>query len=135
MTTEIPDSSITLELTPSELAGVIEALHDGVLRRLRWSTVDDPRFQTWRTLDVEVVQMVIDAMLAAYTKAVMTFREAREVVSGVATEFEDSFSFKTEVWDLLADITKAKSWDDMPIHPIHAHSDKCPVCGSISGVA
>jgi hypothetical protein len=135
MTTEIPNSSISLELTPSELAGVIEGLHDGVLRRLRWSTVEDPRFQTWRQLDIQVVQMVIDAMLAAYTKAVMTFREAREEVSGVATEFEDSFSFKPEVWDLLADITKAESWDDMPTHPIHTRLDNCPVCGAISGVA
>ena len=135
MTTEIPNSSISLELTPSELAGVIEGLHDGVLRRLRWSTIDDERYSTWRKLDIRVVQAVINAMLAAYTKAVMTFREARSKVSGVATDFEDSFSFRDEVWDLLAAITKAESWDDMPTHPIHIPSDNCPVCGSISGVA
>jgi hypothetical protein len=135
VTTEIPSSSIQLELTPSELAGVIEGLHDGILRRLRWSTIEDERYAKWRTLDIAIVQAVMDAMLAAYTKSVMTFREARGKVSGVATDFEDNFSFKQEVWDLLASITIAESWDDMPTHPIHDYMDKCPVCGSIAGIA
>jgi hypothetical protein len=96
--------------------------------------LDDPRYQTWRTLDIKVVQAVINAMLAAYSKAVMTFREARGKVSGVATEFEDNFSFKDEVWDLLALITKADSWEDMPVHSLHTRADNCVVCGSISGI-
>jgi hypothetical protein len=136
MTLNHPSSGlVSLKLRPSELAGVIEALHDGVLRRLRWSTVDAPEFQTWRKQNIELVQIVLDTMIAAYTKAVMTFREEREKEQGFATEFEDEFSFPDEVWDLLTAITTATSWDEVPIHPIHMPKEKCTICGTISGVA
>ena len=135
MTMEIPSSSITLELRPSEIAGVIECLHDGILRRLRWSTIEHPGFASWRSQDIAIVQLVLDSMLAAYSKAVMTFREVREKAVGEATEFEVEFSFPDEVWDLLTAITTADSWNEVPTHEVHGAKENCTVCGAINGIA
>jgi hypothetical protein len=132
MTLEHPSSGLTsLELRPAELAGIIEALHDSVLRRLSWST-SQAIPNKWRELDLQLVQTVLDTMVAAYTKAVMTFREERGKKQGFATEFEDSFSFPDEVWDLLDSITTATTWDEVTIHP--AHLDNCTVCATIRGL-
>lgn len=117
-----------LVLAPEELAGVIEALHDGILRRLRWSTYKSLEYTKWRQLELETVQIVIDGFVAAYTKAVMLYREQEFKYN----KFEDQFIFGDEVWDLLADITTAKTWDEVPFHPVHAPKD-CVVCATIFG--
>jgi len=123
-----PSSSLSLDLEPEELAGVIEALHDGILRRMRWSTYKSPEYAQWRRLELETVQIVIDGFIAAYTKAVMLYREQKFRYN----LFEDKFVFHQEVWDLLAEITTANSWDSVPYHNVHMPED-CIVCATIFG--
>lgn len=120
---------VELKLEPNELTAVIEALHDGILRRLRWTTIDHPQYKVWRTLEIETVQIVIDNFVSSYGKALMVYREADFTKSPT---FNDKFMLPDEVWDLLNGITIATSWDDVPVHDIHLKD--CTVCGLIQGV-
>lgn len=123
--------TVLLKLSPAQLAGVIEALHDAVLRRVRWSTVPNSDYQTWRTLPLTTVQTVVDNMVSAYVESLMVFQEADFAKS---ESFADRFTLQSEVFDLLAAITAAETWDDVPTHDIHRISDGCPICGAISGI-
>jgi len=123
---------VDLTLGPAELAATIEALHDAILRRVRWTTVEHDQFQTWRSLELETVQAVLDNLVSAYTKAIMLYRESDFAKS---QSFESTFLLKPEVWELLNDVTVATTWTDVPTHPVHSYADRCPVCGSIAGIA
>ncbi len=118
---------ISLELRPDELAGVIEALYDGILRRLRWSVYTDNDFKLWKSLELSIVQQVIDNFISAYSNAVMVYRDAG---FRNADKFENLFVFKDEVWSLLADITTAETWDDIPKHAVHS-PESCDVCCAV----
>jgi hypothetical protein len=120
---------VELKLEPNELTAVIEGLHDGILRRLRWTSIKHPQYSTWRTLDIETVQIVLDNFVSAYSKALMLYREAPFEKSPT---FNDKFMLPDEVWDLLNGVTVASSWDDVPTHDIHTKD--CTVCGLIQGV-
>jgi hypothetical protein len=125
-------TKIPLNLEPAQLAGVIEAVHDAILRRVRWSTVEASQYQTWRRLDIETVQVVIGNLKGAYAEALMVYQEADFMKS---PEFATTFMLPDEVWDLLDTILHAESWEEVPTHPIHSIADNCPVCGAISKVA
>lgn len=117
--------------TPDELCSVLEALHDGIRDRFRWS-ISNPT-GPWRSLDFEIARSSIDLLVQAYTKTMM-------VIQGWPTEVLDpefirTFMLPSEVWDLLAEITTAKDWDHVPQHEIEAQlkedpkaTTDCPVC-------
>lgn len=121
--------SIKLELEPQEVASIIEALHDGILRRLAWTTSTSQK--QWRGLPILTVQLVMDSMLSSYAKAVMSFRETEDIQKD--ERFEGAFSFNEEVWDMLDQITKAKTWDDVELHPFHSEKGECAACDNIYG--
>lgn len=122
---------LKLQLTPSELTSVIEGLHDAILRRLRWSAIEHPSYGTWRSLDIETVQTVIDTLVSSYTKAMMLYREGD---FPKVSAFESKFLLHEDVWEMLSVVTIADSWDDIPYHDIHLIEDNCPICGAIAAL-
>jgi len=106
----------------------VEALHDGILRRVMWST--STHSIGWRSLDFAIAQKVLDNMVSAYVKAVMLCREEG---LGVDVQFVDEFSYPQEVWDILDSITTASSWGDVAIHDFHEKPGICPVCDTVYG--
>ncbi len=117
------DRTTNLILTPAELAATVEALHDAVLRRIGWSISHEV---SWRSLDLVIAQEVVNLLIASYTKAMMLYREED---FGKFAEFEGHFSFSQEIWDLLAEFTKASDWSDIPIHQFHGQG--CSLCEKI----
>lgn len=111
-----------MPLTPQELASTVEALHDAVLRRLSWSVLKD--FEgSWRdNLTLEDAQTILDSMVAAYAKGMMAFTEGTFRKSA---DYLTMFTFPDEIWDLLAEVTKAKTWDEVPFHE---ERTDCPAC-------
>ena len=105
-------ASIEWSLSPYEMAATIEALHDAVLRRLKW-TVQRER-KHWSQLDWEVVTEVVNQAAQAYSKAVMTLRSLDDL--HVNPKFYEAFEIPTEGWDLINDIFLADSWDEAPVH-------------------
>ena len=114
-----------LNLSVAELASLIEALHDAILRRLRWCV--SPDFQHWRNLEIETVQAVMNSLVSTYTKAMMVWGESDFYKSKM---FEDTFTMSDEIWDLLADITKATDWNGVPYHENHLRD--CDFCFEIA---
>lgn len=116
--------SINLQISPEELAATIEALHDTILRRLRWTIY--PGHQHWKGLEWEIVREVVSQLVQAYTKAMMSFRELEVPVN---PNFVKVFGFPTETWDLLAEISVAQNWSEAPVHK----PCECPACSKILG--
>jgi hypothetical protein len=121
-------TSVELILTPYELAATVEALHDTLLRRLKWTIY--PGHTHWQKLDWDVAHDVIDQLGQAYTKAMMTFR-TMDVPQGVADEFFPTFALSDEIWDLLNDVSMAQSWEEAPSHSRHDPKE-CSVCFKIA---
>ena len=117
-----------LRVSDSEVASLIEALYDGVLRRISWSMSDHP--SGWRSLDLSIAHTVLNSMMAAYVNVVMTYRES-DVKRDPA--FDTAFTFNGEVMDMLHLITVAKEWDDIPVHAPHNKAGECPLCDEIFG--
>jgi len=120
---------VALNVTPNELAGVIEALHDGVLRRIRWTVFSDQNFERWRSLDLGTVQTVIENMVSGYTTAVMTYRDAGFKNRAA---FETAFLWPDEIFEIISGILQAESWDEVEKHPVHS-PESCKVCCTIFG--
>jgi hypothetical protein len=55
--------SRTLTITVAELASTIEALHDAILRRMKWCTSSE--YTHWRNLQLDTVQSVVDSLVSA----------------------------------------------------------------------
>lgn len=118
-----------LSISNQEIASIIEALYDGVLRRISWSIVDHP--SGWRTLDIGIVQKVMDSMMSAYVNVVMTYRDNDEIEK--MPEFERAFTFSDATMDMISTITVANTWDDIPIHTPHQTNGECDMCDEIFG--
>lgn len=119
------ERAINLVLTPGELTATIEALHDAVLRRIRWSIT--PEFP-YRRLDITIAQDVINAMIAAYTAALMEYRTGE---FAKLEAFEERFTFPKDIWDILAEFTKANKWSQVSVHP--PHTSGCDLCEVLLG--
>lgn len=112
-----------MPLNPHELASTVEALHDAVLRRLSWSVLKDFE-KSWRDLiSLKDAKTIIDSLVSSYGKSMMTFKEADFLKS---PDYDSMFSMPDEVWDLLASLTTAETWDEVPFHT--EHNEGCPVC-------
>ena len=112
-----------MPLNPNELASTVEALHDAVLRRLSWSVLKD--FEgSWRNqLSLDDAQTIINTLVSSYAKGMMAFQEGDFTK---APNYTDMFSMPDEIWDLLAEFTKATSWNEVAFHQDHTHG--CPIC-------
>lgn len=112
-----------MPLSPQELASTVEALHDAVLRRLSWSVFKDFE-DSWRDmLSLDNAQTIIDTLVSSYVKGMMAFQEASFDKSPT---YIDMFSMPDEIWDLLAGITTATEWDEVPYHK--RHTTGCVAC-------
>jgi hypothetical protein len=87
---------------------------------LRWTL--DPTRNHWRKLDWEIVQEVVNDLVQAYTKAMMTFKDFGE---RAYPDFENIFTFSEEAWDMLAVVASAKGWRDIPSH---RRGHDCTLC-------
>ena len=122
-----PDTmNVDLTLAPEELAATVEALHDTLLRRLKWTVY--PGHSHWKSLDWQVAHDVLDQLVQAYTKAMMTFR-SMEVPQGIEPTFDDVFGLPVEIWELLNQVSLADSWEKAPVH---TRSEDCKVCFKIA---
>ena len=112
-----------MPLDPQELASTVEALHDAVLRRLSWSVLKDFE-HSWRdNLPLKDAQIIIDSLVSSYVKGMMAFTENDFKKSA---EYMKTFSMPEEIWDLLASVTTAETWENVPFHP--HHESGCPAC-------
>lgn len=119
---------IQLQLTPDELCAFIEACRDALIRRVRWST--DPTASKWRALDYSVAQQSVNLLASAFAKAWMLLRDTIPAPD-LDPEFVTMFSLPPEFWNLAADITKADSWSDFPVHD-HIEDTSCAICSTLS---
>lgn len=120
---------VQLTLTPHELAATIEALHDALIRRMKWTLQRDERRTPdgWGNLRFETAQTIINQLSSSLAKAMMLFREQ----DNLDPEFEELFTPTEEMWDLIAQVTLAGTWQEAPVHGRHS---SCEVCTSLSEV-
>lgn len=120
------DEFVKVPLDPQELASTVEALHDAILRRLSWSVYEE--HEAWRNLPLENVQVILDSMVSAYGKGMMAFGEGAFKKS---QDYGDHFSMPEVIWDMLAKLSYAETWDDVPFHTKH-DPDECEACKKIN---
>lgn len=110
--------------TPDEMCSVLEALHDAIRDRLRWTIADTD--SPWQNLDFEIARASIDMLVQAYGKTFMTISGwDKEMLD---PEFLDTFTLDPMTWDILAEITNAKDWNHVPRHAFDPNDETCPVC-------
>jgi hypothetical protein len=119
------EGQIDLQFSHHETAYLIEALHDAIIRRVKW--VVDPEMEAWRQkVDLPIIQHVINAMVQMYGVALQTFRDSGAVVHA---DFVSMMEFPSEFWDQINSITLADNWSEVTYHA--EHGDNCPVCVTI----
>lgn len=112
---------LTLTLGAGEAIATLEAIHDVLIRRVRWSTDPDPVFRENCPLDA--AQEVINGLITAYFTVLNTLRDNG---INVHPEFLPMIHLSETFMDLIARITLADSWDQLDIHP--EHDEECEVC-------
>lgn len=105
---DIEDLTITLPLDPDELVCVVDALHEYVVRRIDLATTS----VVFRDLDFRIAQSMIHAAAQAYTKAFMTVKDTEDPNERYTT----LFGLTNEMWDFLASMASATTWNDIPLH-------------------
>ena len=119
---------MNIEIASQEVASLIEALYDGVLRRIAWSTNDPPL--GWRhSLDIKTAQTVINSMMSAYVNVMMAWRD--DDTFGKDPRFDDEFTLNDAAMDAIAVITLAEKWDDIPVHLRHTTKGDCELCDEV----
>lgn len=122
---------ITLTLEATELCALLEALHEHLILRAKWTLQRQER-QTpdgWAHLDLPIVQAVIDQSMNAYAKAMMALRDIPE--EQVHPEFRAMVTPPPQLWDLMNEIGLARTWADVPTHEQHSN---CAVCSQLAEV-
>lgn len=110
-----------MEMTAEEAAMLIEISTDALYRRIRWTIGHEG---AWRSLEIDQVQLYIQALSNLHTKAWLLLKD----LDGphVLPDFEDAFMIPDDVWDLIDEIGKVQSWDQIQQH-LHSPS-LCRVC-------
>jgi hypothetical protein len=124
-------SPIQLNLTQHEAASVIEAIHDALFRKVRWTI--SPSYEKWHSLDFTLVQVSIDSLAGIYTSLYMAFRE--DVGDGddaIAPGFEKAFIISDEVWAVIDQIREADDWAGVKRH-LHGES-LCRACRELNRI-
>lgn len=124
-------SPIQLNLNQHEAAAMIEAIHDGLFRKVRWTI--SPSHENWHSLDFEIVKVSIDSLATTYASLYMAFRESvSEEDDPISPDFEKAFIVSDEVWAVVDQIREAEDWDEVKRH---LHSETlCMACRELNEV-
>jgi hypothetical protein len=115
---------IEVSIDEHQLAAIIEATHDALIKRVKWTVM---RESHWAALDYEVVRMSVGALAEAYTTFVFTARDLPpEAFHG---EFFSVFGVTSDMWNLINAIVYGKGWENVPIHPHMPGHPSRPACG------
>lgn len=123
---------MNLELQPHEVAAVVEALHDALLQRVKWSLMPGNPSH-WRKLDFEIARSAIDLLASSYAKAIMLFRDLPN--EEISPEFLVMFTIEREVWNEIDQITIADKWEDVKLHRHQTLTEGCVVCERIAAAS
>ncbi len=117
------NSELELTLTGSEVATLIEASMDALYKRLYWSVTIGHR---WRDIDLGYAAKMIEDLQLAHTKLYLSFRE----LGHLHDEFDEAFTVPDDVYELIDQIEKAASWDDIPTH--RHNRSLCKLCKTLT---
>lgn len=112
-----------LELTPDELCAVAQGLRAHICQRLYWMM--SPAHPI-RGEDFGDEAATLNWMVQAYSKAMMVARDSKVVVD----EWKEYFMLSQEAWDMLALVTTANDWPDIPVHR-HVSALDCALCDEL----
>ena len=99
----------TIELSATEASLLIAAVHDALLRSVRWSIGPEG---SWRSVALEEAQNYIQTFAVLHSKIWMILKDYDEPESS----FEETFMIPQIVWDVVDEITTATSWDQVERH-------------------
>lgn len=114
---------VTFTLTGGEIATLIEAAHDSLYKRLKWSISLDTK---WRDLPVGYASQMVKDLEQAHTKLYLAFRE----LGNMHDEFDEAFLIPDEVYELIDQVSSMQSWDEIETHR-HAPS-LCKLCKTLT---
>lgn len=122
-------SPIQLNLNQHEAASIIEAIHDTLFRKVRWTV--SPSHEAWHSLDFDIVKTSVDSLATAYALLYMSFRESvSEEDDPISPAFEEHFIISNEVWAVVDQIREADDWGDVKRH---LHSETlCKACRELN---
>ncbi len=115
--------SLTIQLNPGEVVAVTEAVHDALVRRVWWSTHPDSPFR--HTCPLDAAQEVIDQLINSFF---MLRNLLQENEVELHPDFMGMIHLSEEFMDLVARVTLADEWKDVPTHEDHEDEDDCKVC-------
>ena len=119
---------IDISLDEHQLAATVEATHDALIKRVRWTVTRES--QAWNDLDFPTVKACVAQLAEAYTTFMFA---ARDVPDSFHSEFYNMFSVDSDMWNIINAITYGKGWENVPIHPHmpgHPSRPACSVCDS-----
>lgn len=122
---------VDVSYTQYEAASIIEAIHDSLFRKVRWTI--SPAHEHWHALDFQIVKSSIDSLATAYTQTYMAFRQSIDDLDDgedISPDFEEAFIVPNEVWSVIDQITISDTWDEVEIH-YHGES-LCQACKELS---
>lgn len=125
-------SEITLSFNQYEAAGLIEATHDSLFRKVRWTI--SPAYEEWHRVDFGIVKASIDALSTAYLQLYMAFRQSIDDLDEekIDPSFEESFVIGPEAWEVIDQIRSSDDWDQVERH-LHGES-LCRACRDINRI-
>lgn len=109
----------TIGLTANEASLLIAAVHDALLRSIRWSIGPEG---SWRSVPLEDAQNYIQTFAVLHSKIWMVLKDYEEPEHS----FEKAFMIPDIVWDVVDGITTATSWDQVDKH-LHSPT-LCKAC-------
>jgi len=114
MNQEEKNHELIIKMTPNQLAYMIEAFHDFILERLRWTLSKD--YVQWRDeIEFEVPQSVVGDVVTMYGFCLQSYRANVQIEP--SKDFLTLVSFTENEWDMLNTLDAAKSWNDLPVIP------------------
>lgn len=114
---------VQLEVTDQHLATLIEATHDALIKRVKWTVT---RESHWANLEFETMQMCISLLAETYTLLVFTARDLPS--DAFYPTFFDVFGVSSDMWEIINSITYGKSWEAVPVHPHMPGNPNRPAC-------
>lgn len=119
---------IQINLDEYQLAATIEATHDALIKRVKWTVIREPH---WAGLDYQIIKMSISHLAQAYTTFMFAARDLPS--EAFHSEFFSTFSIEPDMWGLINAITFGKNWESMPIHPHMPGHPSRPACSLCDG--
>lgn len=129
---EIELNKIEISLTQYEAASIIEAIHDSLFRKVRWTI--NPNYDEWHKLDFTVVKASIDSLATAYLQIYMAFRQSiEEEHEEIDAAYEKAFIITDEAWKVIDQIRNSNDWSQVDRH---LHSETlCRACRELNRIS